>query len=157
MRPLLLDIHCLEQKQQIDLALKSRTSYSFCLIRAMRFIAILRRDQAFACFYIIYNKAEMRKVQLQPASSSHSMLYLPIGSKVTFPSLPILAVLIVGALIVTGVVTFFWPVGSLFASESVTTGCTIPGCASAISLTSWVVSTSLILEARVCSKIVVGP
>lgn len=85
------------------------------------------------------------------------MLYLPIGSKVTFPSLPILAVLIVGALIVTGILAFLWPVGSLFASESVTTDCTIPGCASAISLTSWVVSTSLILEARVCSKIVVGP
>ncbi len=48
MRPLLLDVHCLEQKQQIDPALKNRTSYSFCLIRAMRFIAILQHVEAFS-------------------------------------------------------------------------------------------------------------
>ena len=82
----------------------------------------------------------------------------PTGSNVTFPSLPILAVLIFGALIVTGMVAFSWLAASVgFSWGSVTTGCTTPGCASATSLTSWDVSTSLILAARVCSNIVVGP
>ena len=85
-------------------------------------------------------------------------LYLPTGSNVTLPSLPMLAVLILGALIVTGTAVFAWPAASVGLScDSVTTGCTTPGCASAISSTSRDVSTSLILAARVCSKIVVGP
>ena len=69
-----------------------------------------------------------------------------------------LAVLILGALIVTGMAVFAWPaVSAGFSRDSVTTGCTTPGCASAISSTSRDVSTSFILAARVCSKIVVGP
>ena len=83
---------------------------------------------------------------------------LPIGSNVTLPSLPMLAVLILGALIVTGMAAFAWSAASVgFSCDSVTTGCTTPGCASATSSISRDVSTSFILAARVCSKIVVGP
>lgn len=100
-----------------------------------------------------------KHVPLPPTILYVETLESPIGSKVTFPSLPILAVLIRGALIVTGIeVTSL--AGESFSSvsrESVTTGWTTPGWVSAISLTSRDVSTSVILEARVCSRIVVGP
>ena len=77
-----------------------------------------------------------------------------VGSNVTFPSLPMLAVLIRGALIVTGKPALGCSAGSFWlpACERVTTGCM-----SAISLTSSDVSTSRILAARVWSRIVVGP
>ena len=69
-----------------------------------------------------------------------------------------LAVLILGALIVKGTLVFAWPPDSVgFSCDSVITGCTTPGCASAISSTSRDVSTSFNLAARVCNKIVVGP
>ena len=82
----------------------------------------------------------------------------PIGSNVTFPSVPMLAVLIRGALMITGKAAFGSPESAWVRScGMVTTGCTLPGWESAISLTSSDVSTSRVLDARVWNKIVVGP
>ena len=86
----------------------------------------------------MYNEVEVSRVQVEPSSLAHKTPYgPPMGSNVTFPSLPMLAVLILGALIVTGIVALSWPVALVgFSWESVTTGCTTPGCASANSFTS---------------------
>lgn len=70
-----------------------------------------------------------------------------------------LAVLIRGAFIVTAepALDFLAESVVLLSAGRVNTGCTTPGCVSAISLTFSDVSTSSILAARVCSRIVVGP
>ena len=89
----------------------------------------------------------LRRSNLRQAFSNS-----PIGSKVTFPLVPMLAVFIRGALMTTGKLAFGLSGGSIWPPP-----CKRVGCASAISLTFSDVSTSRILAARVCSRIVVGP
>ena len=55
----------------------------------------------------MYRETDSSRVQVEPSLPVNSTAYPPpIGSNVTFPSLPILAVLIFGALMVTGMVAF---------------------------------------------------
>ena len=86
----------------------------------------------------MYKQVEVSRVQIEHSSLAHKTPYgPPMGPNVTFPSLPMLTVLILGALIVTGIVALSWLVALVgFPWESVTTGCTTPGCASANSFTS---------------------
>ena len=69
------------------------------MIRLYRFIKWI--------FALCTEKTDSSRVQVEPSLPINSTAYTPpTGSNVTFPSLPILAVLIFGALTVTGTVAF---------------------------------------------------
>ena len=85
--------------------------------------------------------------------SNMHQVFDAVCSNVTFPSVPILAVLIRGALIVTGEPAWATPESAGLRSFERFKA----GCMSATSLTFSDVNTSRILDARVCSRIVVGP